>query len=72
MDDMMTCFNYFEELIKNNNKIVEAIGDCPNLEVQSPVFISYAESGKKIIIWLQTIANISLCGVRPEWQNQAK
>ena len=41
MDEFASVVNTFEELIKYNADIIDAIGDCPNIEVpvsQEPVF----------------------------------
>lgn len=34
MEDMITYLNRFDEFITYNNKMAEAIGDCPNLEIR--------------------------------------
>lgn len=41
MDEYTSVINAFEELIKFNSGMIEAIGDCPNFEIpvnSEPVF----------------------------------
>ena len=51
MDEMITYLNCFEKLITYNNRMVEAIGDCPNLEIRVTSDSPFWKTVKSIGDW---------------------
>lgn len=65
MDDYASIVNAFEELIKYNAGIIEAIGDCPNIERvvnREPVFWRSIDLSQRAVLNVKLIFYLGNAG----------